>query len=132
VALRISVALTDDHFQKLITADATTRQLCSWVEDPRKTTCHRDVKISARVRRVRCTAQDFHHRFAVCESGVAGWESKNVRAAAGAEVAEDADDLVSCVALAHGDCRTVGVDGVCFVEYISAIFVDCLVSDLVQ
>lgn len=35
-------------------------------------------------------------------------------------------------AFAHGDCGGVGIYGIGFVSYISAVEVDCLVANLVQ
>lgn len=67
-----------------------------------------------------------------CEARVAGWQGEGVGCAAGSEIGEDADDLVVGVSFTHDDCGTVGVDWICFVGNIAAVFVDRLVSYLVQ
>lgn len=109
----------------------TPHQLRFRIENPRQPTRHLNRQIPTPIHCIPRTATNLNHHLTSRKPRNTSRQIQRITPSSGSKIGKHADDLVSREALSHHDGRAVGVDRVCFVGYVGAVFVDCLVADLV-
>lgn len=116
----------------LQSTNPTPHQPSLRIENPRQPPRHTDRQIPICINRIHPTAPHLYNLRPRRETSLTPRQIQRITPSIRSQIRKHANDLFPRETLAHYDGRAIGVDWVRFVCYVGAVFVNCLVADLVD